>query len=146
MRPFLAGIVLAVLIAGCGDSSLTKPGQKPVTAEEVKEKITDAAKTTGQFALQKKDEYQRLMEKDLAKLDEQIKTLRGKLAEMSGEAKTRAEQQIRKLETQRGEFSKKLDELKSSGADAWQHVKEGVDSSWEKLKSAYDDVASEVSR
>lgn len=140
------GTVVMLLFMGCGGPHPAKSGQTPVTAEQVKEKITDAAKTTGQYAIQKKDEYQKAMEGELAKLNEQIKTLRDKLSDLSGDAKARAEKEIGKLEKQRDEFAKKLEGMKSAGAEAWQHVQQGIDSSWETLKKAYDEAASRVGK
>ena len=85
-----------------------------------------------------KEEYQ-------AKMDEQLKEITGKLAELrvkadraTADAKIKYQKEIKTLQTKLQEAQGRLQKIKTSGGDAWETLKEGSEKAWGELRGAVD--------
>jgi predicted RNase H-like nuclease (RuvC/YqgF family) len=137
------GIVVTVLCAGtlllvgCG-----KPAEEePVTTEDVRQEVEEAAETGAQYALQKKQEYQEALEKKLAALDKKTDTLKAQMAALTEETKARVEENLKVVERQREIFAQRLEALGGASAGAWEEMKEGLETAWKDLEEAYGKAA-----
>lgn len=114
---------------------------QPVTADEVQNEFEDAADTTRQLTMQKKDEYLQALDKQLEALDQQIAELKQKSAELGEGAKQRWNDSLADLEQKRQQYQQKYDEMTSASGDAWQELQGGIEAAWSDLKAAVDDAA-----
>jgi hypothetical protein len=85
--------------------------------------------------------YQQRVE---AKLDEwkaEVDMLKAKVSGASASAKLKLNQQVRDLEAKIDEGKAKVAELADASEESWDSVKEGIESAWGSLKSAFKDAA-----
>jgi len=84
------------------------------------------------------------LQKMRAQLDEwkaDVDKLKAKASKASADARLEKNKQIEVLESKIEEGKTKLSERSRAGEDAWESVREGVDSAWDSLKSAVSDAA-----
>jgi chromosome segregation ATPase len=80
------------------------------------------------------------VQKMKAKLDEwnaDLDKLSAKADAAEADAKLQYNKQIEGLRKQRDEARQKLEELASASDDAWDDVRQGVKSAWEKMSDAF---------
>lgn len=92
--------------------------------------------------MQDKKTYQDSMEAKLRELGLKIDQLQIKAGKAGTDAKANFNQQIDDLKTKRNAMQQKLQELKSSGNEAWGSLQTGLKSAWDELSSAVEDAAS----
>lgn len=83
-------------------------------------------------------------QKKQAQLDEwraELDKLKAKASGVSADAQLEMNKQIKGLESKVAEGKTKLLQLAEAGDDAWESIKDGVESSWNTLKSAVEDAA-----
>ncbi len=68
-----------------------------------------------------------------------LEKLKSKASGASADAQLELNEKIRELQPQIEAAQAKLAELESSGDEAWESVKEGVESAWSSLRSAFND-------
>ena len=85
-----------------------------------------------------KQTYEQTVEERLVDLNEQIKELAAKADEAQGDVKEKYQAEVRELEKQRDETEAKLQELESSGDEAFDDLKRGVDQAVSALSNAVD--------
>ncbi len=147
-RLWIANATLGLFcLAGCGERPAAEPGEAnpPITGEDVRHQLRQAADTAVEYSKQKAGEIQQTLEKRLSQANDEIAELEKKLTELSGEAKVRAEEELEKLRGKRDELRKKVDNLGEASGKAWQELKAGVDSAWKDLKSAVDNASQQFS-
>ncbi|HEQ98643.1 MAG TPA: coiled coil domain-containing protein [candidate division Zixibacteria bacterium] len=79
-------------------------------------------------------------QKKQAQLDEWQAKLDEKKAQASGasaDAQLKLKEQVKVLEGKIEEGKAKLAELSDAGDDAWESMKDGIESAWETIKSAF---------
>lgn len=87
-------------------------------------------------------------DKQQAKLDEwtaEIKKLRAQAQSAEAEAKIKVQEKIDKAEAMQERFKSKLDELRSSGDDAWEEIKRGLDEATDSLGASLRAASSHFS-
>jgi chromosome segregation ATPase len=89
--------------------------------------------------------YEETVENRLADLNAQIKELAAKADQARADAKTRYQEEVRKLEEQRDETEAKLHELESSGDKAFEDLKSGMDKALDSLTSAVESAKARFS-
>src|SRR5213075_1007699 len=94
------------------------------------------------YAAQKKAEYQKKVESQLDEFTRGIDELKMKAENSGAKAKAELNKEISALEQQKEVVSKKLSELKSSSAEAWEDLKARTDSAMTELKKSYDRAVS----
>ncbi|MEX2119737.1 MAG: hypothetical protein WD847_09095 [Pirellulales bacterium] len=156
LRRFVRGAAIAgawLLFAGCTERPPDQPQaqpaagegrpveDEPITREEVQRKVREAAKATGRYLSQTKEEFERDLERKLADLDDDLARLKSKAADLKEEARPRWEEQMKRLEARREQARKKLEEVKAASPEAWQDLKTGAHSAWEDLKEGFDEAS-----
>jgi signal recognition particle GTPase len=127
----------ALLPLGCdSNTSSTPPTNSKMS--NAKEKIEGAADATAEAAKEKRDEYTREMSKRLAQFDVKCKELEVRITKVDGQAKKDLEKKLEEAKVKCEAAAKKLDELKETGADRWEKVKEGVGSALDDLKNVFE--------
>ena len=81
-----------------------------------------------------------------ADLDAKIKELKAAAARQTGEAKTRAQAQIKDLEAKRATASKKASDLGRATKASWERAKDGFADAYRDLATAYDKAAAEFKK
>ncbi len=84
-------------------------------------------------------------QKRQAQLDEwkaEVPKFKAKASASSTDAQLRLNEQIKLLEGKIEEGKAKLAEIAKAPDDAWESIKEGGESAWASLKSAFSDAAS----
>ncbi|MCM1981693.1 hypothetical protein [Lyngbya confervoides] len=82
--------------------------------------------------------YQQKMNENLAKLDAKIEELKTKAMAAKAEQRQNYRDLVADLEAKKASLELKLQNLKSSGQDAFDSLKDGVDSAWSELQTAFD--------
>ncbi|MBN2188950.1 MAG: hypothetical protein JW699_05815 [Chitinispirillaceae bacterium] len=88
-------------------------------------------------------------QKKQAQLDEwmaEVNKLKAKATMASADAQLGMNKQIKVLESKTEEIKTKLLKLAAAGDDAWESIKEGIESAWNSLQSAFSDAASKFKR
>ncbi|TVP66735.1 MAG: hypothetical protein EA343_01075 [Nodularia sp. (in: Bacteria)] len=92
--------------------------------------------------MEDKKAYQDSMEAKLSELGVKIDQLQVKAEKAGTDAKANLNQQINDLKTKRNATQQKLQELKSSGDEAWGSLQTGLKNAWDELSSAVEDATS----
>lgn len=96
--------------------------------------------------MSKKDEYFAMMESQIRKWDAEVDNLRAKSHQVSAEARTKFEEQLKVMRASRDTANKKLREMRTASESAWQHMQAGVDSAWASMKNALDKASSQFKK
>lgn len=86
----------------------------------------------------KKDEYLATMESQMKQWDAAVDQLATKSGQMSEEARTAYEKQVKALRASRDLAYAKMLELREANESAWQHMQTGMESAWTSMQSALD--------
>ena len=95
---------------------------------------------------EKRDAY---VQKLKAKMDEwsaEIDKIEAKAGQTEAESKIAYEKQLADLRAKRKEVDKKIAELQKAGEGAWEDLKQGLENSWEILKTSVTKAKSEFDR
>ena len=91
-----------------------------------------------------KELYQQKLQAQLDEWKAKVDVLKAKASGASADAQLEMRKHITALEGKLEEGKAKLDELAGASEDAWESVKEGMESSWGTLKSAFNDAVSKL--
>lgn len=142
-------ISLAALVALLGLSTIAfADGHNSSTSiEDVKKETKELLQTISSYGSDKKDEVLKKSKKSLEKLDSRIDELESKVDnnwdKMSKEARERARSNLKALRKQRNEVAQWYGSMKSSSAEAWEHVKKGFSDSYSVLEKAWEKAQNE---
>jgi len=89
---------------------------------------------------EQKENYQQKIESQLDEWRADIDRLREKAKGAKAETRLKYQESIDKLELKMVEGKSKLKDLKESGAEAWDAVKDGADSIWDTMKATFKEV------
>ena len=104
------------------------------SGEDVKRQAKDLADTTARYVGEKKDEFQARMKARLDSLDEQISELKKKAESGTEQAKSKTKVELARLDRQKGEVGRKLNELEKGSAAAWEKLRSGVEQAVDELE------------
>ena len=96
--------------------------------------------------MSKKDEYFAMMESQIKKWDAEVDKLRAKSGQMSAEARTKYEEQLKAMRANRDAAHKKLQEMRTATEAAWQHTQSGMDAAWASMKNALEKASSQFKK
>jgi len=96
--------------------------------------------------MSKKDEYFAMMESQIRKWDAEVDSLRAKGVQMSAEARTKCDEQLKAMRANRDAAHKKLQEIRTASESAWQNMQAGMDAAWGSMKSALDKASSQFKK
>jgi small-conductance mechanosensitive channel len=136
----LLGLTLALLV-GPG-----RPGWTQTTGKDVGQKAAETGEAIRDYSVERKDEAVAHAKRLVADLDARIKELETRVARATGEAKAKAQAQLKELRAKRAEASRKLDELGRAGRGSWDRAKEGFANAYRDLATAYDRAAAEFKK
>jgi uncharacterized protein HemX len=127
----------AVMAQGCAQKANEEPleytaRKVPVEIPEPKAE-NESAKAPG-LAAKAKEEFERTLNQNLERLDEEIHELQSKAVNLKEAAKAEWAEKMAKLEAKRDEAGEKLDEIRKSTGEAWEHLRDGADKAWEELE------------
>jgi hypothetical protein len=91
----------------------------------------------------KKDDYCATMESEIKKWDVEVDNLNAKGMQMSAEARTSYDTQVKALRADRDFAYSKLKEMRTANESAWQHMQSGVDAAWTSMKNGLEKAASQ---
>lgn len=111
--------------------------QADVTSQEVKQNAAETADSTATYAEQERDKYIRQAHKEIDELRTDIDRLAAQARTARAEAKVKLDKDIKILNEKRDAAAKKLSELQSANAGAWQQLKSGMDRTIEDLKQSF---------
>ena len=148
---FVRGLLTIMLLlamgvfTGCGENEQDQGKTEKVSAEDVKEKTMEAYDATKAYTQEQMKAFHEQMKTRLAEYNDDIDKLQAKMEELGEDARVKAEQPMAELRQKRDDVSKKLQELGSSGGNAWEQLKSGIDAAMEDLGNAYKKVLAEFS-
>lgn len=87
------------------------------------------------------DEYKQKIEAELEVAQAKIAELTAKAKDSTADAKIEFSKQIEQLEQGVESAKAKLGELGEAGEEAWEQLKEGAESAWDKLTAAVKETA-----
>lgn len=138
MRIFLwiSAMVLALSIAGNGFAD----DESKASAGELKKQAEQTLETAKKLTVQQKELYQQKVEAELRELGDRISELKKKSETVRGEALQELESKFQELKEKQKAAEQKLNELRSSTAQAWQDAKTGLENAVGALKRSYDNI------
>ena len=149
MTTITRALITAVTVLALG-LALGLPGTGPAGAQTSAKDVGQKAGETGEairdYTIEKKDEAVAEARKITADLDAKIKELKAAAARQTGEAKTRAQAQIKDLEAKRATASKKASDLGRATKASWERAKDGFADAYRDLATAYDKAAAEFKK
>lgn len=89
---------------------------------------------------EQKVNYQHKFESQLDEWRADIDRLKERAKNASAETRLKYQENIDKLELRMDEGKAKLKDLKESGGEAWEVVKDGADSIWDTMKATFVEV------
>lgn len=111
------------------------------STERMKREVVEAGQAIAGWAADSRETLIETAQKGLTEVDQQIAQLETRAADLTGEAKTRFEEQNQQLQQKRQAFEERLEELRNSGDDAWKELSGGLRSAFQDLKNATDNAA-----
>jgi len=94
------------------------------------------------FMREKRKAYEEKLDAQLNEWNAEIALLKAKAENAEADAKIDYYKTIDALEHKHDKAKTKLQELKTSGDEAWEAVKAGAEKAWAEVKAAYHDAAS----
>lgn len=94
--------------------------------------------------MEKKETYQEKMDAQLKEWNTMFEELKAKAQRASVDAKIQYQEQIELLRARYEAAHAKLQELRTAGESAWEHMAVGVENAWKELKSAWDTAVAKL--
>ena len=135
-----AVVTIALLTA----SALSVPAQ--TTSKDVSQKASETGEAIKDYTIEKKNEAVAHAKKLTADLDAKIKEMEAEASKQTGEAKTKAQAQLRDLKAKRAAASRKASDLGKATKASWDRAKEGFADAYRDLATAYEKAAAEFKK
>jgi hypothetical protein len=141
-------IMLALAFAvSCSSQEETPKPKTKVTAEDVKNKAAEAVDTAADYTMEQKEAYMQKIDIRLKELDRDIEALGNRIQagtdEMTAEGRAKLEASLQTLKAQKEGAVEQYEKLKTSGGQAWDELKAGMDAAMKKLDTAFDKAKAE---
>lgn len=138
---FMQRLMLTIVFLGLLAAAGCKKSQ-PVTQEQVKEDVKQAAEATGEYLGQKNDAMIAQVKETYSKFEGQIQTFLSDLKNQSEEKWLTVKPDIEaKLEITKQKFT----DMNQAGSDKFDQAKKAFDDAMQDLKDAYEKAKSNVS-
>ena len=143
--------MLVISLIGCTDSSEDNKvvSEDKTSIEEVKQETQDLIQALGDYTADQQDEAIEKTKTALDKLDKHIDALETRIDDnwdqMNKAAREKARANLQALRKQRTEVAEWYGQLKTSSADAWEHIKKGFSDAYKNLSDAWEKSAKEFS-
>jgi vacuolar-type H+-ATPase subunit I/STV1 len=129
LRTTLFVAALSLYVVGCSD---TPPPSKNPAASETAQKSKEL------YEAMKRDS-----KKQLDEMDRQLSEWKTKVDNASGEVKTTLERRYNEMKKQRDDFADKVNEFGKATGDAWEQLKDGLESAGKSVSDAFKKAADE---
>lgn len=96
--------------------------------------------------MSEKELYQQKKQAQLDKWKAELDKLKAKASAASADAQLELNKEIEVLEGKVEEGQTKLAEIADASDDAWESIKDGVESSWDSMKAAFSDAAAKFNK
>ncbi len=110
--------------------------------EEVKKETQELLQTIGDYTADKRDEAVQKAKDGLNKLDKRIDTLEARVDKnwdkMNEAAQKQARENLKALRKQRNKVAEWYGSMKTSSANAWEHMKKGFSDAYKALEDAWE--------
>ena len=117
--------------------------------EEVKKETQDLLQTIGSYTADKRDEAVQKAKEGLNKLDKRIDALEARIDKnwdkMNEAVRKETRENLRALRKQRNQVAEWYGSMKTSSADAWDHMKKGFSDAYKALEDAWEKSEKEFS-
>ena len=148
---FEKGLLIIILLAlvavqGCGEKEKPQSKAATMSKEDVKKEVKEAYEATKAYTQEQMQAFRQETETKLDEYKKDIDQLQAKAETLEGDAKAKVEQQLTALRQKRDEVSEKLKNLSSSGGNAWEEIKSGINAAMQELGDAYQKAAAEFSK
>jgi uncharacterized protein HemX len=129
--------VVALAAHGCAQKASEQPleytvrkvpAETPVATPEAQ---PEKANVT---LLKAKEEFEHTLNRKLEDLDEKIRDMRSKAADLKESAKAEWAEKLAELDAKRKSAEAKLEELRKSTGEAWEHLRDGAHKAGEELE------------
>jgi uncharacterized protein YhaN len=91
--------------------------------------------------MENREEYQGKMESQFSEWGKEIDNLKDRADRAAADTRQGYYDEIEALRAKQASMRAKLQELKTSGDDAWGDLKEGLDRSWNQVKDSFNKAA-----
>jgi chromosome segregation ATPase len=139
-------LLALVAVTGCGEKEKPQNKTEAVSTQDVKKETKEAYDTTKAYTQEQIQAFRQQTETKLTEYEKDIDQLQSKAEKLEGDAKVKAEQELTALRQKRDAVSEKLKELSSSGGNAWDQIKSGIDATMQDLENAYKKAAAEFNK
>ena len=140
--PLIPILLLAAALAACDKNKDDSPAQaEPSAVDQVKQQAKEAVNSTKEFVVQQKEQLQKSLSSKLDEFDRKLDELKGKSSQVSEKTKNELRDTLSQLQQKKEIAAKKLEQLKSSGAGAWQEIKAGAEKAFAELDQAFKDAS-----
>lgn len=142
----IPGLLATLTLQGCARPANKEPLEHTVrkvpaeTAESPPQPEMD--KAAGAVA-QAKADFERMLNRKLEGLDEEIRELQSKVTTLQETAKAEWTEKVTALEAKRREAGAKLEEVGAATGEAWEHLRDGAERAWDELEQAVTKAVAE---
>jgi hypothetical protein len=131
----------------CSNQEETPKPKTEVTAEDVKNEAAEAMETAEKYTMAQKEAYMQKIQTRLEEIDRDIEVLGNKIqngaTEMTAEGQAKLQATLKTLQAQKEGVVRQYEELETSGGEAWEELKTGMDAAMKKLNAAFDKAKAE---
>lgn len=117
--------------------------------EDVKKETKDLLQTIGSYTADKRDVAVQKAKEGLDRVDKRIDALEVRIDKnwdkMNEDARKEARENLRALRKQRNQVAEWYGSMKTSSADAWDHMKKGFSDAYKALENAWEKSEKEFS-
>jgi hypothetical protein len=116
---------------------------RKVTTEDVRHDAEKAVDTSARAAAQAKEDFEMRLKASLAEMEKEIDRLHEKGHALKDEAKARWAEKMADLEAKQQVARDKLEEVRKSTGEAWEHMEKGAQAAWDDVRKALQDAGKE---
>ncbi len=139
---FILIALFGIIPMSCAESSTDES-----SLEDIRQETQDLIKALKTYSIDQRDEVVRKAKAALDNLDNRIDALETRIDnnwdKMDKAAREKARTTLRALRKQRTRVAEGYGSLKSSSADAWEHMKKGFSDAYQKLYDAWEKTEKE---
>jgi DNA polymerase III delta prime subunit len=143
--------VLCFFLAACSEQK--PPAEKAstekakvenlaTTPEDIKKEASDLAKTTMAYTEEQKELYQKKIQEKMTEYSQKLVDLETKLVMLNEQAKAEMAEEMEDLKRKKGAMGEKIRELQTASGEAYEDLKEGLESAMVEMDEAYDQALS----
>lgn len=135
------GALMLIGILGVAPLCYAQTENTNTSIEEVKKETQDLLQVIGSYTADKRDEVVQKAKENLDTLDIHIDALEARIdknwGKMSKDARKKARENLKALRKQRNQVAEWYGSMKTSSADAWDHMKKGFSNAYKALEDAW---------